>query len=262
MKRDSQQFDQLIQNQLDLWEPKIGRPTCGAGCSNCCHHTSVVISPSEALRVLDYVDSLPTEKSTRFRERWETRMEQLEHELTHVEDEKEALNTLLNFGSCTFLENHLCGVYPGRPDACRSFYVWHSADKCGQPSIEMCPPAELAHLRIEQLYATLLEEAEAGRIPFWGHLMVMVGLMDQHRDAYLEGADLSQLVNPIWLQTGLIHFIKPESTDESIVTFLKNEQAEYAKLFNEEPRPMGLPRIANVQHRSELDAFVLDPKWL
>lgn len=262
MQRDSKQFDQLIQNQLDQWEPKIGRPTCGAGCSNCCHHTSVVITPLEALRVLDYIESLPSEKATIFRNRWETRMEQLALQLTEVENEKEALSTLLNFGSCAFLENHLCGVYTARPDACRSFYVWHSADKCGQTSIEMCPPAELAQFRIEQFYATLLAEAEAARVPFWGHLMVMVALMDQHRDAYLEGADLSQQVNPIWSQTGLVNFIELESTDEDIISFLQSEKAKYAKLFAEEPWPMGLPRVANVQHRSELDAFVLDPKWL
>ena len=190
-------------------------------------------------------------------------MEQLEHQLNAgVEDEREAVSTLLNFGECAFLDGHFCGVYPSRPDACRSFYVWHSADQCGQPNIEMCPPAELAQLRIEQFYATLLAEAEAARLPFWGHLLVMAGLMDQHRDAYLEGADLSQIIAPLWSQTGLIHFIKPGGTAEEMVAVLKDEQAGYTQLFSEEPWPMGLPRAANVQSRSELKAFALDPRWL
>lgn len=263
MKRNSRQLDQHIQNQLDVWESKVGRPTCSAGCSNCCRHTTVIISPPEALRILEYVSDLPAEKGAFFRNRWKERMERLERQLnTGVENEQEAVSTLLNFGSCAFLDGHLCGVYSARPDACRSFYVWHSADKCGQPNIEMCPPAELAQLRIEQFYATLLEEAEAGRLPFWGHLLVMVGLMDQHRDAYLDGADLSQVLAPIWSKTGLIHFIKPENTAEGIVSFLKREQVEYAKLFAEEPWPMGLPRVTNARDRNDLDAFILDPNWL
>jgi hypothetical protein len=189
-------------------------------------------------------------------------MEQLEGQLSKgVEDEMDALRVLLSYGSCAFLDGHLCGVYPARPDACRSFHVWHSADKCGQPNIEMCPPAELAQLRIEQFYHTLLAEAEAGRLPFWGHLLVLVGLMDQHREAYLEGADLSQEVAPIWAQTGLIHFIKPDETQD-ILSFLKSEQADYAKLFAEEPWPMGLPRVANARSKDDLEAFILDPDWL
>ncbi len=263
MKRNSQEFDKIIQDQLKEWEPKIGRPTCGAGCSNCCHRTSVIISPPEALRVLEYVSGLSAEKATFFRKRWEARMTRLEHLVqADAKNGLEGLQSLLSLGSCAFLDGHLCGVYPSRPDACRSFHVWHDADKCGQPNIEMCPPAELAQIRINQFYATLLEEAEAGRIPFWGHLLLMVSLMDQHKDTYLAGEDLYETVAPVWKATNLVHFVKPGGTPEEIAEILKKEREDYADLFAEEPWPMGLPRVRNLHDKQGLEAFVLDPDWL
>ncbi len=255
---NSTPFDDEIQQLLVTWQAKLGNPTCGAGCSMCCQNTTVIVSPPEALRLLDYLNTLPTQKANQVRKEWETRMTVLHQNLKSNMDEGIALNALLDLGGCVFLDENMCGVYAGRPDTCRSFYVWHEATKCGQAEFDMCSPAELRELRIRHFYDVLLEESAAGRVPFWGQLLIMVGLMDQYRHAYQNGVDLNQQIDPVWLQTGLVHFIKPEGSLVEIVTELKTEQADFARLFAEEPWPFGQPKLADVKNRSDLNAFPLD----
>jgi hypothetical protein len=126
----------------------------------------------------------------------------------------------------------------------------------------MCSPAELKELRIRRLYETLMDEVKAERIPFWGHLLVMIWILDQYRDAYEDGRDLSQLVEPIWSETGLVRFFEPRCSADRLISVLNAEQTDYSRLFAEEPWPLGQPRAADVSDRSELNAFSIDIDWL
>lgn len=228
----------------------------------CCQKTTVIVTAPEALRLLDYLNTLPTQKANQIRKEWETRMATLHQNLNSNMSEGEALNTLLDLGGCVFLDESMCGVYASRPDTCRSFYVWHEATNCGQKEFDMCSPAELRRLRTYHFYDVLLAETAAGRIPFWGQLLVMIGIMNKHRNSYLSGINLQQQVDPIWRQTGLVHFVKSVGSPQEIMIELKTEQADFELMFAEEPWPFGQPKASEVQNRSDLDAFPLNIEML
>ena len=230
-------FDVAIETLLHEWEPKIGRPTCGPGCSNCCERTTVYISSAEALRVVDFARPDPAQTG---------RLQTLD-----LSSAAAARNSLIELGPCVFLdETGCCGIYQARPDACRVCHVWHSADYCGREDYEMCTPAELNELRVNRIHEVMLAEFAAGRRPFWGQLLPMTAVLAEHRDVYLRGEDLSTLIDPTWLATELIEF--PTRSE------LESERARLARQFATEENPMGLPRAADAPDRAYLAAFQQD----
>jgi len=228
-------LDALLDALLDEWAPRIGRPTCGPGCSNCCERMTVLITAPEALALA---------RTTR--DRWSGRVARL---TVRTEDSPdEARNALLEQGSCVFLESDgNCGVYEQRPDACRACHVWHEPWYCGRPDWEMCTPAELNQLRIENAYRRMLAEFDAGRRPFWGYLLPAVALIAEHGDAYAAGEDLRERTPDAWLATELIEFPDRER--------LLREQQEHQSAFAEESNPMGSPRAADAPGRDYLRPF-------
>lgn len=230
-------FDVAIEALLRQWEPHIGRPTCGPGCSNCCERTTVYISSAEALRVVDY------------RRPDASHVQRLQ--TLNLSDAAAARNTLIALGPCVYLdETKRCGIYEARPDACRVCHVWHAADYCGREDYDMCTPAELNALRVDRIHELMLEEFAAGRRPFWGQLLPMTAVLGEHRERYLRGEDLSALIDPAWLATELIEF--PSRAG------LESERARLAQQFATEENPMGYPRAADAPDRRYLDAFALD----
>jgi Fe-S-cluster containining protein len=221
------------------------------------------MSTAEALRLLDFLSEHRTEQHTaQIRSSWEQRIIRLRQTAGSGVSEDVAIESLLGLGACVFLDGDICGVYPARPDTCRSVYVWHTADQCTRPEFDMCTPAELKELRVRRLYESMQAELKGGRLPFWGHLLVMVWLLDRFRNEYEEGRDLSELVDPIWSETGLIRFVEPGRGPERVKSLLDAEQAEFVRIFAEEPWPLGQPRAADVSDRSQLSAFPIDVKWL
>jgi Fe-S-cluster containining protein len=230
-------FDVAIEALLQQWEPKIGRPTCGPGCSNCCERTTVLLSSAEALRIVDYRRPDPAQAR---------RLQTLD-----LSSAAAALNSLIDLGPCVFLdEAKCCGVYEARPDACRVCHVWHAADYCGREDYDMCTPAELNALRVDRIHESMLDEFEAGRRPFWGQLLPMTAVLSEHRDRYFRGDDLSTLIDSAWLAAELIEF--PSAAE------LKSERTRLAQQFSTEENPMGHPRAADARDRSFLAAFSQD----
>lgn len=262
MKSGDLPFDEKIEQLLIRWLPKIGQPSCGAGCSACCQTSTVIVSTVEAGRVLDHFEAQSSQSGSEFRKRWQQNVARIRKHLAADMSEQDAIDVLVNQGSCVFLSGKLCGIYEARPDPCRSFYVWHSPEYCGRLDFDMCSPAELKEVRINQLYDAMRREIRAGRIPFWGHLLVMVSIMDQHRAAYENGEALCGRVDPIWSQTGLVRFFDPRATRSDMESVIDSEQAEFKRLFAEEPWPLGAPKVANTTSRQELDAFPIDVPWL
>lgn len=230
-------FDVAIEALLHQWEPKIGRPTCGPGCSNCCERTTVYISSAEALRVVEYRRPDPAQAA---------RLQTID-----LSDAVSARNSLIELGPCVFLdEAGCCGIYEARPDACRVCHVWHAPDYCGREDYDMCTPAELNALRIDRIHELMLSEFAAGRRPFWGQLLPITAVLTEHRDRYLQGEDLTEMIDPGWLATELIEFPEP--------SHLEAERLRLAQQFATEENPMGYPRAANALGRRYLDAFPLD----
>ena len=219
---------------LDEWTPRIGRPTCGPGCSNCCERMTVLVTAPEALAL-----------TVASEDRWSEPAERLTIQVDASPEE--ARNALLEQGPCVFLDSGNCGVYAHRPDACRACNVWHEAWYCGRPDWEMCTPAELNQLRIENAYRRMLRETEAGRRPFWGYLLPATALAFQHGDAYSTGADLTGLTPEAWLRSELIEFPTKER--------LLDEMADHARTFQLEANPMGSPRGSDATHRQYLAPF-------
>jgi Fe-S-cluster containining protein len=230
-------FDVAIEMLLSQWEPTIGRPTCGPGCSNCCERTTVYVSSAEALRVVDYrrPDPVQTQRL----------------QLLDLSSAASARNSLIELGPCVFLdEANCCGIYEARPDACRVCHVWHGADYCGREDYDMCTPAELNALRVDRIHEVMLSEFAAGRRPFWGQLLPMTVVLGEHRERYVQGEDLRAFIDPAWLTTELIEF--PSRAE------LESERAQLAQQFATEENPLGHPRAAEAPDRRYLDAFPLD----
>jgi len=178
-------------------------------------------------------------------DRWSVRIEALTLPKDAAPDD--AKNALLEQGPCAFLHDGKCGVYDHRPDACRACHVWHDSWYCGRSEWDMCTPAELNQLRIENAYKRMLAELDAGRRPFWGYLLPAVALAAKHRTAYCGGADLVHATPEDWLRTELIEF---PSRDR-----LSSELAEHEATFAEEPSPMGSPRASEAADRTYLAPF-------
>jgi len=114
----------------------------------------------------------------------------------------------------------------------------------------MCTPAELNALRVDRIHELMLGEWNAGRRPFWGQQLPMTTVLDEHRDLYTHGEDISALIDPAWLTTELIEF--PSLAE------LESERARLAQQFATEENPMGYPRAANAPNRAFLAAFPQD----
>ena len=163
-------FDVALESLLTAWEPRIGRPTCGPGCSRCCERSTIFISSAEALRMLEFVG-----ENSDLRAEWQRRVVRLRE--NHDDGPVEAQNALINLGPCIFLnEASTCEVYQARPDACRACHVWHTAEHCGREDYDMCTPAELNALRVDRIHQLMLEELNLDRRPFWGQLLPMIDL--------------------------------------------------------------------------------------
>lgn len=231
---DDLSIDVPLAALLDEWTPRIGRPTCGPGCSNCCERMTVLITAPEAIAIASESTDV-----------WSGRIEGLE--VSEDATPEEARNALLDQGPCVFLDSGNCGVYQDRPDACSACNVWHEAWYCGRPDWEMCTPAELNQLRIESAYRRMLREIEGGRRPFWGYLLPATALAFEHGGAYGTGADLRGFTPEAWLRSELIEFPTKER--------LLDEMADHARTFRLEANPMGSPRGSDAPNRQYLAPF-------
>jgi len=212
---------------------------------------SVFASSGEALRLLAALDHDP--RASHWRAEWGARAGSLAAALDEGVSPEAALNVLLEQGPCVFLDADRCGVYGARPDGCRACYVWHDASLCGSDEWDQCVPAELATLRVDRAYQAMLDELEAGRRPFSGHLLPLVADLDRFRSAYLAGDDLAALATPQFVSGGLLEF--PSGGDRSEIVWNLKERIASAREQSRSARPFGLPRAGDARSRVELAAL-------
>ena len=227
-------IDVQIEELLGKWEPQIGSPTCGPGCSACCERMTVIVSSDEALQIVD--------EAPEFAEGVDALVERLPVNST--------LDDVLDLGPCVFLSDQgHCQIYDSRPDACRACYVWHEARFCGREDFDMCTPAELNSLRLRHLHERMTEEFTRGRQAFRGFLLPAVWMMRRYRKEYLQGDDISRNANPDWLRAEIVEF--------PTIDQLHSEKSELDAVFRKEENPMGFPRASRAKDRSLLAAFDL-----
>ncbi len=213
---------------------------------------SVTVSSAEALRILDFAEA--NEPDT---------LDKVEQRIGALGEPSPApdvaLNRLLDLGPCSFLSGDgLCAVYPVRPDACRACLVWHPPEFCGREDFDMATPSELNERRVDVVYGCMLAEIDAGRRPFWGQLAPMVWALRAHRRAYLDGVDLSHVIEERWQQSELIEFPRRGGALADIRAYLESERESLRGIFEQEPSPMGFPRASEAPNRDYLAAFPLD----
>ena len=239
-------LDVRIEELLGAWAPAVGRPTCGPGCDRCCRRMSVLMTSAEAVRLVRALRA--RRDSPECKARIHAKVVELRRALPASPDE--AMNALLDLGSCVFLEDRRCSLYEARPDGCRAALVWHEAWYCGRPEYDHCVPAELHEVRVAEAFRLTLAEMDAGRRPFWGQILPAVWLMLERQEAYLAGADLAPEIDEAWIAAELIEF---PSRDHVL-----REQEEHARIFKEEAYPLGFPRGVECRRREDLRAFRTD----
>ena len=112
--------------------------------------------------------------------------------------------------------------------------MWHDASFCGNTAYDMCVPAELLELRTQRFFERKRTECEEGRVPFFGHLLIMLDVLARLGDDYLRGLDLRELVDPIWPEAGLVSFMQGATEDEIEIELAAAERA-ICEVYANEP---------------------------
>jgi len=225
--------DAAIRELLDRVEASVGSPTCGAGCDRCCSH-SVPVTSAEGLDLLAHLDGLDAAVRdpalARVRERARTS----------------------KLDPCPLLSDGLCTAYAARPVPCRTQHVWHEARYCDAPDADSCTPAEFLELRYLDYLDGMIEEADAGRLPFSGELGLVLTFLSGHADAYRSGGDLRRELDPEFVSR--LRY-PPGATTGEMGAALRRLREEEAERFRTLPAPLGMPRALEVRGRSELMPF-------
>lgn len=117
--------------------------SCRAGCGACCRQM-VPVSESEAIRLAEFVEDLPTERRERVQERFQRTVETFDER--GMLDRLETIRSLApeertRFGieyfhggiPCPFLDEESCSIHEDRPLACREYLVTSPRELCARP---------------------------------------------------------------------------------------------------------------------------------
>ena len=240
----SDRIDVAIGRLLDDWRPRIGDPTCRAGCANCCKRTTILISSAEALEIIDKGGEAVERARPRIIERVNGIM------AAPLSSPQDGIDALIDQGPCAFLEDNRCSIYDVRPDACRACLVWHHEWYCGHLEYDMVTPVELMELRIREIHHKMLAEFDAGRWPFMGQLAPTVGFMGRYRDGYVAGESLTGEATDQWHDLELLMFPSRETLEEDL--------AGLEASFREQPHPLAMPSGAEARRRDDLAPFKIN----
>jgi Fe-S-cluster containining protein len=245
-----EQFDDMAGRFIELVSSRFGPPTCTSGCSNCCR-VSVGATTAEALTLLSWLDEQPAAMASRIHHAITSHVRRLYDLLAgHAVVPSEVHRAVWSLGDCPFLKDRVCGIYSARPVSCRAVYVWHDSSFCGLDQQPSLTPAELIQLRNAAFFDTLEDEIDAGRLPFWGQLTLVTELLRRHGDEYRRGRNLRPLVDPLWIETGLICFAGA-GTAADVRSYVE-QAAEHNDAVFRSPRPHGLPRALMARERQDL----------
>ncbi|MEE9493239.1 MAG: YkgJ family cysteine cluster protein [Gammaproteobacteria bacterium] len=263
MKDNSYQaLDQEIKNLLDKWGANLGAPTCYQGCSGCCQ--APMASAAEGIRLLDFIDLQSKDIQNEFHATVSKYVTSLKYSLRNpdgsVTGGDDATFKAIELGGCPFLEGHVCGIYEARPNACRAVHVWHENKYCGCAAGGARVPAELIALRNRYFWSLVEEEVEQGRYPFFGQLQVVLFYLHHYRDAYTGGTECSGIIDPLWMQSGLIGFPYPNAavTLADVTGHIERQKKEESLQFKQS-QPFGLPKATNAKSKEGLYAGIIFP---
>lgn len=231
--------DAALAALLTQAEAAVGAATCARGCSACCQH-SAPVTPPEAEQLLGHVAGLDAGAQATLHGRVAARFD------------------APTLGPCPMLVDAQCTAYTARPVACRTQFVWHDAKACDAPGLMACTPAEFLAIRYLAFLDHLIAETDAGRVPFWGELGLMLAVLERHGPEYRAGADLRQRLDPRLCAEGWLKFA-PGDDAEQRASALRSRREQEAERFANRPAPLGMPRILRADDRSPLQPIVLTP---
>lgn len=196
------------------------------------------VTPPEAERLLDFIAGLDAGRQSTLRG------------LARARLEAPAL------GPCPMLADAQCTAYAERPVACRTQFVWHDARACDAPGFVACTPAEFLEVRYLAFLDSLIAEADAGRVPFWGELGLMLAVLERHGCDYREGVDLRPRLDPRLCAEGWLKFAPGEDAPQR-ASALRARREQESERFANRPAPLGMPRILRTADRSSLQPIVM-----
>ncbi len=110
---------------------RSGKPiTCRKGCAACCRQV-VPVSPPEAWRLADLVNSMPAERQQHVRARFAAVNRLIDKRFSPAAPQLSLASEYFAMRiACPFLENECCSIHADRPTACREHLVTTPAGWC------------------------------------------------------------------------------------------------------------------------------------
>jgi Fe-S-cluster containining protein len=178
--------DVMVDQAVREVEAKGEHISCRKGCGACCRQL-VPITPVEAHRLRDLVNSLPEPRRTHVHARFaEARrrlaeagmLEKLEHGLAGEPLRPFGLEYFRQRIACPFLEEESCSIYPDRPMACREYLVTSPAEHCAEPTPEHVKCVPLAG-KVSNAVARVDQPPSVRSIP-WVPLILAPSWAESH----------------------------------------------------------------------------------
>jgi Fe-S-cluster containining protein len=162
---------------------------CAPGCATCCTR-SVTLTTGEGRLIIDFLRETGCPLPTLPRDRVPLRPALTGNGLASLclagrEAPEEAESPWL-FEPCFFLREGLCGIYPVRPFACRSF---NSTVNCGKTGMAEAPEW---FLTLAIVTNQLLEDLDRGGC--WGNLADVLAFLDDGRGEAVKSAARERLL--------------------------------------------------------------------
>lgn len=118
-----------LYNRYDEWSEGARKQvavSCFKGCDGCCYQ-AILTTPPEALLLAEAL--IKSNRAISFLP--QLREEALLYEKTTPNMTKEERKSWFDIKHpCTFLNEHLCSIYPDRPQACRTYMVISAPELC------------------------------------------------------------------------------------------------------------------------------------
>ena len=158
--------------------------SCCAGCGACCRQ-AVPIAESEALALIEWVETLPPAQQELLRARFKQATQELDSkgvlELTRRANQLRAQPELVQFAlnyfdagvPCPFLIKESCSIHPIRPMKCREYLVTSPAVNCQSPT-----PETIRKVSVPKPFSRILFHLENHMAPGWGKWIPLVLLFE------------------------------------------------------------------------------------
>lgn len=176
--------DALIGVSVAEAEENGGKVSCCAGCGACCRQ-AVPIAESEALALLEWVETLPSEQQEALRERFKDAVDELDRkgmlertrQASLVRSRPEAVQFALDYFyagvPCPFLIKESCSIHPIRPMKCREYLVTSPAINCQRPTAE-----SIDKIDVPKPFSRILFHLENHMLPGYGKWIPLVLLFE------------------------------------------------------------------------------------